>query len=78
MSDFLFSMTASICARFPAMSPFDVYRERFCDVIQLFVDMIAEHSTEKLRKANGGTKPPEGSFVRGNTLYIPAQNDDWF
>lgn len=31
-----------------------------------------------MAKDNNGVSSPDGSFVRGNTLYIPAQNDDWY
>lgn len=74
----MFLMTAACCTRFPGLSPFAVYRERFHDVLCLFADLKQEHNEKSLRNANGGKMPPEGSFLRGNTLYIPAQNDDWY
>lgn len=74
----MFSMAVALCDRFHAFTPFAVYRESFHDVLCLFEDLKQEQETEKLRKANDGEKPPEGSFVHGNTLYVPAQNDDWY
>lgn len=78
MESLLFSLTAALCDRFPAFTPFSVYRESFHDVLCLFADLKQEQESNTLRKANGGKSPPAGSFVHGNTLYVPAQNDDWY
>lgn len=71
-------MTIVLCDRFPALEPFAVYQQPFVDVLLLFEDLKQEQDTAALRKANGGKSPPAGSFVHGNTLYVPAQNDDWY
>lgn len=68
----------SLCDRFPALSPFTIRRERFRDVMSVFVDAKREAEGRAVTKANGGTKPPDGSFMVGGTLYKPAQNDDWY
>lgn len=66
-----------LCSRFPALSPFAVYRESFHKVLVLFFEY--KHAEEKyFRKKENPVKTPDGSFVRGNTLYVPAQDDDWF
>ena len=67
-----------LCDRFPALSPFSVRRERLHDVLAAFVKMRRYDTEKSLCKANGGKPAPEGSFMRGSTLYVPAQNDDWF
>lgn len=66
-------MTVALCDRFRALSPFSVQRERFCDVVELFIDLQSE-----IGRKNKENTPPEGSFKIGNTLYKPAQNDDWY
>jgi hypothetical protein len=78
MESLLFSLTAALCSRFPGLTPFSVYRESFHDVLSLFADLKQEQETAAIQKANNGIKPPDGSFMRGNTLYIPSQNDDWY
>lgn len=67
-----------LCEMFPALSPFDVNKQRFHDVLILFEDLKQKRSSEGLKSANGGAKPPEGSFMLNGTLYRPAQNDDWY
>ena len=64
-----------LCERFPALSPFSVDRERFRDVVAMFVDL--KHNAEK-RGAADPERPPEGSFTMGGTLYVPAKDDDWY
>lgn len=71
-------MTIVLCDRFPALEPFAVYQQPFVDVLLLFEDLKQNLESETIKKANGGKSPPAGSFVHGNTLYVPAQNDDWF
>lgn len=66
-------MTVALCDRFHALSPFTVQRERLCDVVELFIDLQSE-----IGRKNKENAPPEGSFRIGNTLYKPAQNDDWY
>lgn len=71
-------MTVVLCDRFPALEPFAVYQQPFVDVLLLFEDLKQNLESETMKKANGGKSPPAGSFVHGNTLYVPAQNDDWY
>lgn len=78
-------MTVVLCDRFPALEPFAVYQQPFVDVLLLFEDLLLlfedlkqNLESETIKKANGGKSPPAGSFVHGNTLYVPAQNDDWY
>jgi hypothetical protein len=47
-------------------------------VLRLFVRIKRYSESEKMRELNDGEKPPEGSFVIGNTLYTPAKDDDWY
>lgn len=47
-------------------------------MISIFKDAKRDADKNSLKKANGGTKPPDGSFIMNGTLYKPAQNDDWF
>lgn len=68
----------TLCTRFPALTPFSVRRERFSEVLRLFVRIKRYSESEKMRELNDGEKPPEGSFVIGNTLYTPAKEDDWY
>jgi hypothetical protein len=68
----------AICERFPALSPFAVYRERFADVLTLFADLRKEMEQKEMKKATGGSKAPPGSYMQGGTLYVPAKNDDWY
>ena len=71
-------MTIVLCDRFPALEPFAVYQQPFVDVLLLFEDLKQNLESETMKKANGGKSPPAGSFVHGNTLYVPEQNDDWY
>ncbi len=68
----LFSLVLVLCQRFPALSPFAVYRERFHDVLILFED-LKQNNTGK-----GEDELPAGSFELNGTVYVPAQNDDWY
>lgn len=70
----LFSLVLALCEGFPAMTPFSVSRERLHDVVCLFEDL----KQNKERKAAATPGAPAGSFMQGGTLYIPAQNDDWY
>lgn len=78
MKELLFSLTLALCNRFPALTPFMVYGKRFHDVVTLFEDLRQENEAQEQRKANGGKKPPDGSYVMNGVLYKPAQNDDWW
>lgn len=73
-----FMLEVSLCRQYPGLTPFSVRRERFHDVVNLYILTIRHECRMQMAKANNGVKPPDGSFVRGNTLYVPAQNDDWF
>ena len=73
-----FMLGVDLCRRYPGLTPFSVRRERFHDVVNLYIRTIRHESRLKMAKDNNGVSPPDGSFVRGNTLYIPAQNDDWY
>lgn len=66
----LFSLVLALCQRFTALSPFSVYRERFCDVMILFVDL-------KQNLARSGTKQAK-TMIIGGEVYTEALNDDWY
>lgn len=68
----------SLCDAFPALSPFAIRKERFRIVVSVFKDARREAEKNRLKNANGGTRPPDGSFMLNGTLYKPAENDDWF
>jgi hypothetical protein len=65
----LFSLVLTLCQRFPALSPFAVYRERFHDVLILFEDL-----KQNLKSAKGTAK----TMVIDGQVYTEAQNDDWY
>lgn len=65
----LFSLVLVLCQRFPALSPFAVYRERFHDVLILFEDL-----KQNLKSAKGTAK----TMKIGGQVYVEAQNDDWY
>lgn len=67
-----------LCGCFPALTPFSVRRERFRDVLTLFVRCTMRTKREQMRKLNGGRATPAGSFTIGKTLYTPATGDDWY
>lgn len=54
MESILFSVSLALCEKFPAFTPFAVYRESFHDVMCLFEDLKQEQDTTALWKANGG------------------------
>lgn len=68
----------TLCERFPALHPFTIRKERFRIVVSIFKDAKRDADRNSLKNANGGTRPPDGSFIMNGTLYKPAQNDDWF
>jgi hypothetical protein len=72
MEELLFSLVVLLCERFPALTPFSVSRESFHDVIALFED-LKQNNTGK-----GEDELPAGSFELNGTVYVPAQNDDWY
>lgn len=65
----LFSLVLVLCQRFPALSPFAVYRERFHDVLILFEDL-----KQNLKSVKGTAK----TMVIDGQVYTEAQNDDWY
>ena len=67
-------MNTHLCDRFVALTPFQVRREAFHEVLSIYIRLIGQ--TE--RKKPESEKTPEGSFVIGDTLFKPAQNDDWW
>lgn len=81
MEEALFSMTLNLCSGFPALDPFTLQEQRFHDVVLLCGNLRRHneaYAARRLREANGGESPPDGSFVIGDTLFTPAQNDDWW
>lgn len=71
----LFSVVLAMCQRFPALTPFAVYRETFHDVVTLFEDLKSE--TGNLKSANGNSKSASTMKI-GGQVYVEAQNDDWY
>ena len=67
-----------LCNRFPAMTPLTLRRERFWEVVRLWLRLMRYTNAELMKSLNDGEKPPEGSFVIGNTLYTPAKDDGWY
>lgn len=61
---------ANLCRLYPGLTPFSVRRERFHDAVNLYIRTIRHESQLQMAKANNGVKLPEGSFVRGKTLYV--------
>ena len=61
-----------MCQRFPALSPFSIYREAFHDVVSLFEDLKQnlKYETGNLKSAN--------TMKIGGQVYVEAQNDDWY
>ena len=57
-----------------ALSPFEVRREPFHDVLSIYIRLVGQSE----RRKPESERIPEGSFVIGDTLYKPAQNDDWW
>lgn len=68
----LFSLVLVLCQRFPALSPFAVYRERFHDVLILFEDL-----KQNLKSETGNLKSANTMKI-GGQVYVEAQNDDWY
>lgn len=70
----LFGIVLAMCQRFPALSPFTVYREKFHDVVSLFEDLkqTLKSETGNLKSANAKT------MVINGQVYTEAQNDDWY
>jgi hypothetical protein len=74
----MFGILCNLSDRFPALSPFSLRRERLTEVVSIYADTAHFAVIQRLTKANGGVRPPEGSFMIGNTLYKPATDDDWY
>lgn len=70
----LFSLVLALCQGFPALTPFTVGRETLHDVVCLFVDL--KQNKERQNASVPGA--PDGSFELNGTLFVPAQNDDWY
>lgn len=54
------------------MSPFDVRRERFHDVVSLLVKILRFRKTEVSKNTAANTMEINGQ------IYTEAQNDDWY
>lgn len=67
-------MNVNLCDRFTALTPFAVRRESFHEVLSIYVRLVGQSE----RKKPDSEKIPAGSFVIGDTLYKPAENDDWW
>ena len=74
-------MTANICENYPALSPFDVRRENFHEVIKLFIRMIdrkqrldkRENKNGKSGKnVNSETHKYSGGYLHGNSVTRDA------
>lgn len=68
----LFSLVLVLCQRFPALSPFSIYREAFHDVVSLFEDL-----KQNLKSETGNLKSANTMKI-GGQVYVEAQNDDWY
>jgi hypothetical protein len=51
-----------------------VRRETFHEVLSIYIRLVGQNE----RKKPESEKTPAGSFVIGDTLFKPAQNDDWW
>lgn len=65
LSESLFSLSFQLCKEFPALSPFEIDRKPFHDVIRLFSDM------RRLQLRNKKIKDP-------NRIVKRQAGDDWF
>lgn len=69
-------MNTGLCDRFPALDPFAVRAKRYHDVLLIFMRLKGQ--ADRKSESGGKSKTPAGSFVCGNTLFVPAQGDDWY
>jgi hypothetical protein len=67
-------LNTNLCDRFAALTPFQVRRESFHDVLCIYIRLVGQNE----RKKPESERVPEGSFVLGDTLFKPAQGDDWW
>jgi hypothetical protein len=77
MYEILFDLNTNLCDRFTALTPFSVRREAFHEVLSIYIRMVYQNERKKPEN-KALSKAPKGSFVIGDTLYKPAQNDDWW
>lgn len=61
-------MQLSICDRFPSLSPFDVRKQRFCEVF-LLIRRLTESNKNKKKNTNKKT---------GQKIIRKPAGDDWF
>ena len=72
-------MNTNLCDRFTALTPFTVRKETFHEVILLYIRLVKQRERKQTAEnMPKNQKPKEGSFIIGDTLYSPAQNDDWW
>ena len=69
MYEILFDLTASICDRFPGLSPFDIRREKVSEVF-LLVKRLNAAEERKQRKE-------KASKTKQGLARVPA-SDNWF
>lgn len=77
MYEILFDLNTNLCDRFTALTPFQVRRESFHEVLMIYVRLVLQNERRDPMKKEL-KKQPEGSFVLGDTIFVPAQNDDWW
>lgn len=71
-----FMLEVGLCSRYPALTPFSVRRERFHDVVMLYIRTIRHERMAEETKQKA--EMPDGSFELNGILYKPAENDDWY
>lgn len=64
-----------MCRLYPAMSPFDVRRERFHDVVSVY---CRTKRFEYLHENSAASAPGAETMAIGGEVYVEAQNDDWY
>jgi len=67
-------MNINLCDRFPSLNPFAVRRERFHDVILIFIRQIEKNHR------SGKTNREQEFTTKGGQKVIrrEANNDDWY
>lgn len=82
----MFDINVALCDRFPALSPFDVRSQPFCEVVLIFSRLIDK---QRRTGAQGDFNAAKKEDVKGKlvvrdksgkiiSVMVPAQNDDWY
>ena len=60
-------MNCCLCERFPGLTPFEVRRERFHEVILIFSRLMEKSNRESNKKD-----------IKSGVIRIKANNDNWY